>query len=117
MKPDSMWYMPETESSSTDQSDDGPAGLSPATAALGEGAALYLQSMKILAWMFVVLSIINFPLLLIYPAPTKHNDYTNAGSVFGLFTLGNMARPNPACGFSDLKKDMIYGHKMRSPEI
>lgn len=109
MKPDSMWYMPEGSSSSSET--DGPSGLYAAAEALGEGSALYLQSMKILAVMFTVLMIINAPLLLLYPSPTKHNNYTDAGSVFGYFTLGNMARPNPTCGFSDLKKDMIASHK------
>ena len=67
--------------------------------------------------MFVVLSIINIPLFVIYPSPTKFNDYSSVEKMITYMTLGNLARPNLECGFSDLKKDMIYGEKERSPEI
>ena len=67
--------------------------------------------------MFVILTILNIPVLLIYPSPTKYNPYSDPGVVFGLFTLGNMARPNPACGYSDLKRDMDPNETKRSPEI
>ena len=37
-----MWYMPESDSSSSSEAEGGAAGLPPAALALGEGAALYL---------------------------------------------------------------------------
>lgn len=67
--------------------------------------------------MFMVLSVINIPLFVIYPSPTKFNDYSSIESLITYMTLGNLARPNLECGYSDLKKDIIYGEKERSPEI
>jgi hypothetical protein len=57
----------DTSSSGSGQEDDPRAkGLTMAAQNLGEGATLYLQSMKTLAIMFTILSVINFPLYFIY---------------------------------------------------
>ena len=47
----------------------------------------------------------------------KEPDWNNIENVFKYTTLGNLARPTEQCGFSDLKNDMIYGIKERSPEV
>ena len=115
-RPESMWYY--FDSSSDGSSEEGEAGgINKCTVSLGEGATLYLQTMKTLCIMFVILSIINIPLYAIYSSTEKHPNWTNLSDIFKLTTLGNLGKPDLKCGYSDLKNDMIYGTIDRSPEV
>ena len=66
-----MKDMPESNSSSEES--EGAGGLTQCSLALGEGATLYLQMMKTLAIMFVILTIMNIPLLCFYELNTTGN--------------------------------------------
>ena len=57
-RPPSMKDLPESNSSSDDE-DEGTKGLTQCSIALGEGATLYLQMMKTLTVMFIILTIIS----------------------------------------------------------
>lgn len=116
-KPDSMWYIPDSASSSSSNLEDGAAGLTMASQCLGDGANLYLQSMKTLAIMFIVLTIVNLPIFVVYQSTTRFNEFSNFAKFFSYFTLGNLARPNLECGYSDLRKEIKPNCKKRAPEI
>jgi hypothetical protein len=76
--------------------------LSNASIYLGEGAVLYLQTMKTLAILFFILTIINLPVFAMYAGSTRNNDYSSMNQIFKYFTLGNIARTNKICGYSTL---------------
>lgn len=93
----------DTSSSGSGQEDDPRAkGLTTAAQNLGEGATLYLQSMKTLAIMFTILSVINFPLYFIYQSSTLKNNYGNLATVFKFFTIGNMGITDTICDWSQI---------------
>jgi hypothetical protein len=61
-KPATMKDLPDTDSSDDPIKNDTYKGLSEAAIYLGEGAVLYLQTMKTLAILFFILTVINIPL-------------------------------------------------------
>jgi hypothetical protein len=65
------------DSSDDSEKNDTFKGLSNASIYLGEGAVLYLQTMKTLMILFGILSLINIPIFLMYANSTRNNDYTN----------------------------------------
>ena len=66
-KPKTMVDVPDSASSgNSDDQNDTYKGLSQASMHLGEGAVLYLQTMKTLAIMFFILTAINLPLYFVY---------------------------------------------------
>ena len=67
--------LPDTDSSEDNIKNDTYKGLSEAAIYLGEGTVLYLQMMKTLSILFFILSIINFPLYIIYLNYTDDNNY------------------------------------------
>lgn len=97
-----MKDLPESNSSSDDE-DEGTKGLTQCSIALGEGATLYLQMMKTLTVMFIILTIINIPLLSFYELNTKGNELNNFNKVFKYFTLGNLGQMDKQCSWSTLE--------------
>ena len=76
-------------------------GLSMASLKIGDGASLYMQTMKALSIMFVLLTVFNIPLILLYKNNTNDNIY-NLNHFFTYFTIGNLAETNNDCGYSVL---------------
>ena len=77
------------------EDEGGFGGLDAAGANIGNGAGLYLQMMKTLAFLFLFLTIINIPVYLTYyDAATNHN-FSDMG--FSYLTLGTIGMPNSAC--------------------
>ena len=88
-----MWYYFDSSSSCSSEDLTNNGGLDKCALSLGEGATLYLQTMKTLVIMFIILSIINIPLYVIYSGTTKRPNWTNIEDIFKLTTLGNLAKP------------------------
>ena len=63
-----MIDLPDSGSSSDDkeEEEEGARGLTITSQCLGDGATLYLQSMKTIAIMFFVLTILNIPIYYVY---------------------------------------------------
>lgn len=74
-KPDTMQDVPDSDSDS--EANDTFKGLSTCAINLGEGAILYLQMMKTLSVLFLVLTIINLPVYMMYTSITPDNDYSD----------------------------------------
>jgi hypothetical protein len=100
-KPITMVDVPSSDSEDSDKNDTFK-GLSNASIYLGEGAVLYLQTMKTLAILFFILTIINLPVFWMYAESTRNNDYGSLNQIFKYFTIGNIARTNQICGYSTL---------------
>lgn len=102
-KPESMADVPD--SSSSDDSDGGSDSkdLTPCSIALGEGSTIYLQMMKTLLIMFVVLTIINLPIMLFCYHNTHKNQLWNLGKTFKYFTIGNLGQMNRQCSWSSFE--------------
>jgi hypothetical protein len=93
VKPESLQDLPDSDSDSTDSEDDGEGinGLTVCATKLGDGAALYLQTMKTMMIMFLILSILNIPIFYIYAKGTSHNNYAGLlKDTFKYFTIGNL---------------------------
>lgn len=73
-RPITMDDVPSSDSNDSEKNDTFK-GLSNASIYLGEGAVLYLQTMKTLAILFFILSIINIPIFMMYSEATRNNDY------------------------------------------
>jgi hypothetical protein len=89
-KPESMQDVPDSGSGSDNH--DSFQGLSQAAIYVGEGAILYLQIVKTLGIMCVILSVINMPLYMIYAhagnlAPV---NVSNMNEVIDGYCLGNI---------------------------
>ena len=92
-KPESMKDVPD------DQNKDSFEGLSKAAIYVGEGPIMYLQIMKTLGIMCTLLTIINFPLLMLYSSTSGRVDvnFFNVNSMFTHFHLGNIGRNEYIC--------------------
>jgi len=82
--------------SNTDDEDknDTYQGLSGASINIGEGAALYLQTMQTFAMLFFILTIINLPIYYLLSNSTENNNINvkEFGNSLKLFTYGNINR-------------------------
>mmetsp|Transcript_4428 Transcript_4428/g.6506 ORF Transcript_4428/g.6506 Transcript_4428/m.6506 type:complete len:264 (+) Transcript_4428:2247-3038(+) len=106
-----MKDFPSSGSSSGSEEEDDPRakGLTVAAQNLGEGATLYLQSMKTFSIMFAVLTIINMPLYVMFQSTTDNNNFLSISQVFSYFTLGNVGVTDNSCGFSKINpEDLDY---------
>ena len=65
-KPASLKDIMSSDSSESDEEDPRAKGLTSAAKHIGEGAVLYLQTMKTFAAMFFTLSLINLPVYYAY---------------------------------------------------
>ena len=70
------------DKSSSDGMEAGFGGLSPAACHLGRGAVLYIQMLKTLSVMFIVLSLVNVPIFLMYNSSTINNNYKDVAFAF-----------------------------------
>ena len=84
-----MADVPSSDSEDSEKNDTFK-GLSNASIHLGEGAILYLQTMKTLAILFLILSLINIPIMLMYANSTYDNHYEEFDQIYKYFTLGNI---------------------------
>ena len=91
-KPVTMLDVVSTDSDS--DKNDTFKGLSGASKYLGEGAVLYLQTMKTLTILFLILTVINIPVMVMYANATSGNEYEKANTVLNYLTIGNIAKPN-----------------------
>mmetsp|Transcript_5131 Transcript_5131/g.7850 ORF Transcript_5131/g.7850 Transcript_5131/m.7850 type:complete len:115 (+) Transcript_5131:2231-2575(+) len=81
---------------------------------LGDGAALYLQTMKTMMIMMMLLSFVNLPILLMYQSNTVYNNYLDLySSTFRFYTLGNMGITNDKCGYSRMNYESDHDHARR----
>jgi hypothetical protein len=104
-RPVSMQDLPDTDSSDDPIKNDTYKGLSEAAIYLGEGAVLYLQTMKTLAILFFILTVINLPLYILLQSSTRDNDFSNAFSALNYFTIGNLGIPFQFCDHSFILYD------------
>jgi hypothetical protein len=82
----------QSESAESDSEEDGAyGGLSAAACHLGIGATLYLQILKTFIIMFIILTLINIPIIGLYAHSSKI-IMTDFQEVFAYFTLGNLGR-------------------------
>lgn len=93
--------MADLPDSNSDESSDDEA-ISECSQALGDGAILYLQMMKTLTIMFLLLTVMNVPLCILYENNTDGNDILNIGQLFKYFTIGNLGQLTKRCGWGDL---------------
>lgn len=93
-----MADLPDSNSSESSGND---GAISEVSQALGDGATLYLQMMKTLTIMFLLLTIMNIPLYILYENNTDGNEITNIGKLFKYFTIGNLGQLTKRCGWGD----------------
>ena len=76
---------------------------------LGVGQSLFLLSTKAFAWLFVFLTILNFPLFAYYyyGKDIDHSGHSTV-SIFTDFSLGNVGSSHVTCGTSRYA-GVIYG--------
>ena len=98
--------MPDSGSGSDNH--DSFQGLSQAAIYVGEGAILYLQMVKTLGIMCVALSIINFPLYMIYASAANEHSVSifNMNSVINAYCLGNIGSIREVCDNSHIRFDI-----------
>ena len=65
IRPESMADLPDSNSSEDSDADENN-GITNVSLALGDGATLYLQMMKTFSIMFLVLTILNIPIYVLY---------------------------------------------------
>ena len=89
-KPPTLEGMPDSGSSTSEEEEEcGFGGLTAAGAHVGVGAILYLQTMKTMTMLFLVLTILNLPVYFIYSQTTLNNKYGDLDIAFQYFTYGN----------------------------
>lgn len=88
-----MKDLPDTDSSDDPIKNDTFKGLSEAAIYLGEGAVLYLQTMKTLAVLFFLLTVVNIPLYFLLQGGSRDNDFTDYKNILDFFTVGNLGIP------------------------
>lgn len=96
-----MKDVPDSDSDS--EANDTFKGLSAAAIYLGEGAIMYLQMMKTFAVLFLILTLINVPLCLMYASLTDGNNYYSLNIAFQYFTIGNIGKGNLICNYSNIE--------------
>ena len=90
-RPESMADLPSSDSTdSQDEDEKQSKGLTQLSQSLGDGATLYLQMMKTIAIMMLLLTIMNIPIYILYEKSTINNDISNLSVLFKYFTLGNL---------------------------
>ena len=102
-KPETLEGMPDSGSSTSDEEDEsGFGGLTAAGAHLGVGAILYLQTMKTMTVLFLVLTILNLPVYFLYSQTTLNNKYGNLDIAFQYFTYGNFGGKLKMCSSAEI---------------
>lgn len=76
--------------------------ISDAQKDLGLGPCLMLMTSKSIAYLFLILSIINIPLFLCYNIDNHSDAKKNLSQMFFRFSIGNIGQEEPVC----LKKQL-----------
>jgi hypothetical protein len=71
---------------------------------LGIGAVLYLQILKTFLYLFIVLTVINIPIIGFY-LNSSVAEFNSYDEIFAYFTLGNLGRGDQYCGHKLLNHD------------
>ena len=116
-RPPSMADMPESNSSSESGDDGALKGLTQCSISLGEGATLYLQMMKTIAIMFLILTILNLPLFFFYELNTTGNQLGNFQKVFKYYTLGNLGQMDKKCSYSSFEYNFNSSIEEKAPPV
>ena len=117
-KPKTLEEFPTSNSDSSEAAGDG--GLTDASVNIGHGALLYLQTMKTLAIMFGILSLINLPVYLICARNTENNNLNEIGNLFVYWSVGNLGRPDFFCDNSEIggdELDLSAGSESKAIEL
>ena len=69
---------------------------------IGLGASLYLLTLKAFMWLFLGLTILNLPILILYGSG-KENINLDTGT-FSKYMLGNIGESGPICTTFDLSR-------------
>ena len=69
---------------------------------IGLGASLYLLTLKAFMWLFLGLTVLNFPILALYGSG-KENVNLDTG-IFSKYMLGNIGESGPNCQTFDLSR-------------
>lgn len=98
-KPVSMNDVPtSSDSSDSDHDDDEYWDLPISTRNLGQVSVLYLQTMKSLAILFLILTLINLPMYYLYYFNTENLNSDDIQELFYYFSMGNMGFFDLLCG-------------------
>ena len=57
--------------------------------------------------MFLILSFVNLPVLLIYQSNTTNNNFGDLGQIWKYFTIGNLGQSDNSCGHSRVEFEDI----------
>lgn len=89
-----MQDVPDSDDDKGSAGNDTYEGLSRASIYIGEGPFLYLQIIKTFFVMFLLLSIINIPIYMLYSNTSNTSDIAtfNMDSIFNMFILGNIGK-------------------------
>ena len=90
------------DSASDSDANDTFKGLSNTAIYIGEGALLYLQIIKSLTILFLILSIINIPIYAALSNYTYMNDYNSLNEFPKYFTVGNIGVDQTHCNHDQL---------------
>lgn len=116
VKPESMIDLPDSDSDSMDTDEQQAKGLTITAMNLGDGATLYLQMIKTFALMFILLSIINIPIYVLYEHNTQGNVYFDFSKSFRLYTLGNLGQLSKRCSHQTMDWHFLeYYDKVKYP--
>lgn len=71
---------------------------------IGLGASMYLLQLKTFAYLFLILSIINIPILIIFSSGNgiKESNLSGINYILNSLSLGNIGESGPECKLVDL---------------
>lgn len=97
-----MSDVPTSSDSSDTDTEDEYCKLPLSTRYLGQSSILYLQTMKSLAVLFFILSLINIPIYYLYYSNTLNISSEDIQELFYYFSMGNLAYKQLLCQSSYL---------------
>jgi len=72
-------------------------------AQIGEGSTYYLQHLKALIFLFLILSFINIPVILGFVLNTNAPEINSMFNALSYFTIGNIGESSIGCSYSTLE--------------
>lgn len=106
VKPEGIKDLPDSGSeTSSDEDPVGFGGLTGAGAHIGIGAALYLQTIKTMTILFLILTVLNIPIYMIYNSGTSNNDFHNIDKIWHYFGIGNLRGRTTYCSTVPIQFD------------
>ena len=110
-----MNKIPDSDTSEEDDDENMKVQLTKCGLKIGEGTLVYLMMMKTFTILFLILSIINFPLFFSYSNSTSNNNMT-LKQMWKYFTVGNIGNTDNNCAWSSL--DLVtLDHEMNKLEF